>query len=147
MSIFGKNKYQIKIQDSLSSFGKGSIWEWICNSNEVCNLSLGLDLEGGATFCHYSEELMKVNYRKYIKLKTKVFGKKNVRIDKQFLYFGRKKGFYNNWNKCEKDLLKNSLIKKYIFSENNYSILKMNTSLVTKFLIKKIKKNKLYLVK
>ena len=145
--IFGKNKKKIPSHNCLSSFGKGSIWEWLCNSKEVCNLSLGLNLEGGATFCHYSEEFMKVSYRKYKNFYFNIYKKNNNKIHQKFLYFGRKKNFKNNWNKCEKDLFKKSLIKKYVFPENKYSILKMNTYHSTRFLIKKIKSNKFYLVK
>ncbi len=145
--IFGKNKNKIRIGPSLSSFGKGSFWDWACNSKDVCNLSLGLNLGGGATFCHYSEEFMKVSYRKYIELDIQVFEKKNKKIDKKFLYFARKKKFSNNWKKLERELTKLSLIRKYVFPENDYSILKMNTNKVTKFLIKKIKNNSLYLIK
>jgi aminoglycoside N3'-acetyltransferase len=145
--VFGKNKDKIKIGNSSSSFGKGSFWEWACNSKDVCNLSLGLNLEGGATFCHYPEEFMKVNYRKYVKLNTKVYDKKNNIIKNNFFYFARKKSFYNNWKRCEADLFKYSLIKKYVFIENDYKVLKMNTNKVYKFLIKKIEKNLFYLVK
>lgn len=144
--VFGKNKNQIKIGGQLSSFGKGSFWDWACNSNDVCNVALGLDLEGGASFCHFAEEFKKVKYRKYIKLNVKVYGKRNKKINKRFLYFARKKKYFNNWQKVEKDLSKSFLIKKYVFPQNNYSILKMNTKKVTNFLIKKINKNPLYLV-
>lgn len=145
--IFGKNQKDIPLNKSLSSFGKGSIWEWLCNSKNVCNLSLGLNLAGGATFCHYSEEIMKVSYRKYINLNFEIEEKNYKKTKKFFLYFARKKNFQNNWKKCEKELFKASLIKKIIFPENKYKILKMNTFKVSKFLIKKIKKNQFYLVK
>lgn len=145
--IFGKNRKKLPLNKSLSSFGKGSIWEWVCNSKDVCNLSLGLNLEGGATFCHYSEEYMNVNYRKYIDFNFKIEKKNNKKIKKKFLYFARKKNFQNNWKKCEKELFKASLIKKITFPENKYKILKMNTYKVTKFLVKKIENNPLYLVK
>ena len=51
----------------------------------------------------------------------------------------------NNWNKCEKDLIKAKLIKKFLFKENNYRIIKMNTFKVTNFILKKIKKDNYYL--
>ena len=40
---------------------------------------------------------IQVSYRKYIKLKQKVFDKKNKQIKKSFLYFARKRGVENNW--------------------------------------------------
>ena len=147
VSIFGKNINKIKFKNSASSFGKGSIWEWICTSNDVCNLSLGLGLNGGATFCHYSEEIMKVNYREYINLKIKVFNNNNKLLKKQFSYFGRKNNIFNDCNRCEKDLYQNQLIKKHVFSENKYIITKMNTQKVTNFIINKLKKDNNYLIK
>ncbi|MDC0417235.1 AAC(3) family N-acetyltransferase [Candidatus Pelagibacter sp.] len=145
--IFGKSKDEIPKNKSLSSFGKGSVWEWLCRSKDVCNLSFGLNLLGGATFCHYSEEFMNVNYRKYITINFLIQNKLNKKIKKKYLYFARKKRYKNNWNKCEKELIKKLFIKKIIFPENKYQILKMNTFEVTNFLIKKLRKNKHYLIK
>jgi aminoglycoside N3'-acetyltransferase len=147
VGIFGKNQKKIPQNKSLSSFGKNSIWEWLCNSKDVCNISLGLNLAGGATFCHFSEEYLKVDYRKYKNINIYIEKDNNRKIKKKYLYYARKKNFENNWKKCENELIKNSLIKKYIFPENNYQVLKMNTFKVTNFLIRKIKKNRLYLVK
>ena len=104
-------------------------------------------MAGGATFCHFSEEYLKVDYRKYKNINIYIEKDNNRKIKKKYLYYARKKNFENNWKKCEKELIKNSLIKKYIFPENNYQVLKMNTFKVTNFLISKIKKNRLYLVK
>ena len=72
---------------------------------------------------------------------------KNKKEIKKYLYFARKKRYKNNWNKCEKELIKKLFIKKIIFPENKYQILKMNTFEVTNFLIKKLRKNKHYLIK
>ena len=68
VSIFGKNKNKIPLKYCSTSFGKNSFWEWACNNKNVCNISLGLELNGGATFCHYAEEYCKVPYRKIIEL-------------------------------------------------------------------------------
>ena len=78
---------------------------------------------------------------------TLIQNKLNKKIKKKYLYFARKKRYKNNWNKCEKELIKKLFIKKIIFPENKYQILKMNTFEVTNFLIKKLRKNKHYLIK
>ncbi|MDA8844342.1 AAC(3) family N-acetyltransferase, partial [Candidatus Pelagibacter bacterium] len=82
--VFGKNKNKLPINYCSSSFGKNSLWEWACNSKNVCNLSLGLELDGGATFCHYAEEYCKVPYRKFIDLKYTIKNKNNKIIKKKF---------------------------------------------------------------
>ena len=81
--IFGKNSFKIPIKHCSSSFGKNSCWEWACKNNNVCNISLGLELNGGATFCHYVEEYCKVPYRKYINLNYIVKDKQNKIIKKK----------------------------------------------------------------
>ena len=113
----------------------------------MCNIALGLGLEGGATICHFPEENKRVNYRIFKNLKIKTFGKNNKIIKKKFLYYVRKKKIENNWKKCENDLTKKGLIKKYLFTENNYPVIKMNTYKVTNFIFNKLKKNKNYLIK
>ena len=150
VSIFGKNISKVPKHKSLSSFGRESIWEWLCNSKDVCNIGLGLNLHGGGTFCHLSEEKKKVKYRKYRKLNLKVIGKDKKIINKQFTYFARNPKFKkleNNWDKCEKDLIKNKLLEKFIFPENKYPVIKMNTYKVTNFILKKLEKNPHYLIK
>ncbi len=146
--IFGKDFDNIPEHTSSSSFGKGSIWEWLCKSKNVCNLSIGVGVEGGATFLHYSEELFKVDYR----FKKKFFGNiilKNRKIKKKFLYFARKKfnGIYikNNWSYPQKDLIKNKVLKEYKFKK--ISFYKMNTFHASDFILKKLKDNSSYLIK
>ena len=145
VAVYGKDQHKIPNHDCKSSFGRGSTWEWICNSKEVCNLGLGLNLNGGGTFCHYSEEKIKISYREFKNLNLSIVGKDNKKIKKKFSYFSRKNKIMNNWNKCEKDLIKAKLIKKFLFKENNYRIIKMNTFKVTNFILKKIKKDNYYL--
>ena len=62
VAIYGKNQSKVPSHNSKSSFGKRSTWEWLCKSKDVCNLAIGLNLHGGGTFCHYSEEKHKINY-------------------------------------------------------------------------------------
>ena len=145
VAIYGKNQSKVPNHNSKSSFGKGSTWEWLCNSKDVCNLSLGLNLNGGGTFCHYSEEKNKISYREFKSIKLSIKGKNDKIIKKNFRYFSRSKGIRNNWNKCEKDLINEKLLKKFKFKENDYQIIKMNTFKVINFISKKIKKDNYYL--
>ncbi len=149
VAIYSKKNLSLFKHTSSSSFGKGSIWEQLSKSKNVCNISLGLNLDGGATFCHYAEESQKVNYREFINLSGKIYDKKNKIVKKVFKYYARKrkKKILNDWRKCEKELKTKKIIKTYKFPKNKYQILKMNTFEVTKFLLKKIKKDSNYLIK
>ena len=134
--------------NSPSSFGKGSTWHKLAKSKDVCNIALGLNLDGGGTFCHVAEEIFKVKYREIIPISSRVYGRNKKIIKKKFTYFARKKnGYLNNWRKCESDLKKNKLIKYFKIYQSNYKIIKMNTSKVTKFILKELRKNPNYLIK
>ena len=147
VAIWGKKKNQIPTHKSKSSFGKGSTWEWMCKSKNVCNLSIGISISGGATILHYPEELNKVNYRYYKKIKGQIILKNMKNLNKEFFYFARKKFknkiVFNDWNKCENDLIQNKILYKSKF--NKLVICKMNTFKATNFINKKIKNDKNYL--
>jgi aminoglycoside 3-N-acetyltransferase len=150
VSIFGKNSFKIPEHNSKSSFGKGSLWEWLCTSREVCNIGLGLNLHGAGTFCHYSEEKSRVEYRKYKKINVNIIGKNKNIIKKKFSYFARSLktiNLKNHWNRCEKDLLENNLMEQFIFTKNNYKIIKMNTFQVTNFILKRLENDPEYLIR
>ena len=138
------NKYSIQ-HFSSSSFGKGSAWEFLCQ-NEVCNLSIGIGLDGGGTICHFSEELFKVNYRKYIDLKGDVYDEKNKLVKKNFLYYARdeKTKVQNNWSKCENDLIKNKIMNRKFYL-NNIPVCIMNTKKATKYIFEKLSEDNYYL--
>ena len=117
-------------------------------SKNVCNLSIGVAVEGGATFLHYIEELLKVNYR-FNKKITGSIKLKNKMVRKKFLYFARKKNknflIKNNWLNCQNDLLHDKILKKKKFKNLNFFY--MNTNKATNFIIGKIINNPNYLVK
>jgi|694.fasta_scaffold134757_3 aminoglycoside 3-N-acetyltransferase len=151
VSIFGKNANEIIDHNSESSFGKGSVWEWMCNNKDVCNLSLGVKLEGGATICHFPEEFVGVNYREFVHIKDKILGPGKKIIKRKFTYYGRKinrngEGL-NNWSNCEKDLLKSKILKRKFFLRDKYPISIMNANMASEFIISKLKKNPYYIGK
>ncbi len=143
--IYGPKKKQIPLDKCFSSFGPSSSWEWLCENKNVRNISIGIGFVGGATFCHYSEEKAKVFYRKYKEIDTLVYDSKNKLINKRFSFFARKKGFKNNWTKCEKFLKKKKILIEH---KNKYNIplFSMNTSLATNQILKKISKDKKFLI-
>ena len=91
VAIWGKDIKKIPEHNSKSSFGKGSTWEWICNTKNVCNLSIGVSVHGGATILHYPEEFLRVNYRyfKILKVSNENSNKTNTMSLKTNLQFSR----------------------------------------------------------
>ena len=149
--FYGKKENEIQTRYCSSSFGKNSFWEWACNNKNVCNISLGLDLGGGATFCHYSEEFCKVKYRKFLNLNFKLIDKENITLNNKYIYYARKTKYHkkvlNDWPRIQKILEKKKLLKKYKSIVPRYQILKMNTYKVSQFLINELKKNQDFLLK
>ncbi len=149
VSIFGPNYKKIPDHNCKSSFGEGSTWEWFGNNKNVCNLSLGIGLNGGATICHYPEEKFKVNYRYYKSFEARIVDKKNNSSNKKYLYYSRvnNKKFegINNWKKCEKDLIKNKILKQIKIKGIIFQ--KMNCYDGAKFISKRLSENPNYLGK
>jgi aminoglycoside N3'-acetyltransferase len=143
--IYGPKKYQIPIDKSFSSFGPNSSWEWLCKNKNVRNISIGIGFVGGATFCHYAEEKSKVFYRKYKKINTLIYNSKDKLINKKFIFFARKKGFKNNWIRCERYLKTKKILIQH---ENKYNIpiFSMNTLLATNSILMKIDKDEKFLI-
>ena len=150
VAISGPHSTEVPDHKCRSSFGKNSTWQWLCENKNVGNLSLGIGLNGGATICHYSEEIFGVDYRKYINLKGKVFDEKDNLVKKKFQYYAIKnsKSFKiaNYWKKCESGLLKNKIFIPY---KNIYKIpiFKMNTNLATNYILENLKQNNNFLAK
>ena len=146
VALLGPKLKEIPDHNSLSSFGKNSTWEWLCESKHVRNLSIGSEFIEGATICHYPEEKVQVSYRNYIKLNQKVFDCKDKKIKKKFLYFARKRGVKNNWYKCLEKLKKNRIIK---YEKNNLKIpvFSMNCFKTTKFIVKALERNERLVIK
>lgn len=149
LSVYGNNSREVPKHNCKSSFGRGSTWEWICKNKHVCNLSLGLPLNGGATICHYPEELVGVNYREYINLKGKLYLKNGKVVESDYEYYSRinNKNYIgiNDWRKPENDLLKYKIMKSYTFNKNRILINYQNAKKTSDFLIKKIRSNQNYL--
>lgn len=114
VAVYGKQAEYLSSEIDLSSFGEKSIFAKIFNL-KATNISLGTEFEGGATYLHYIEELVKVPYRNYIDINTRVLDCKNVAIDKKFTYFARITNenveWNNNWSIVWKDLISRNLIE------------------------------------
>lgn len=143
VSIYN-NKFSLT-HDSESSFGPGSIWEYLCN-NDACNLSIGISLHGGGTICHYPEEFCNVFYRKLIDVNGQIYNSNGKLVKTQFKYFSRKAdlGIENNWEQCESDLISKNILNRKFY--NAIPVCTMNTKEASNFIIKKLQIDKNYLL-
>lgn len=130
-----------------SSFGQNSIFDKLLKVNAY-NLSLGIGFIGGATFCHYAEELLRVPYRFYKTFPGIVIDSDDNHVKFDFKMYVRvieKDYFYdNNWDLFWKDLQEKSLVNYQKFN-NTAPILLMNTVDTHEFLTSKIIHNPYYL--
>ena len=148
MAYYGPMSHKVPNHYCSSSFGKNSVWDWICNRKDVLNVSIGLGLVGGAAFVHYAEELAKVPYRQHVKLDGKVYDSFGNLLKKNFTYFARKefknKVAVNYFDPVEKDLIENGIMTKKII-DGNIITTNTNTYRATRFLINRLKKNIFYM--
>lgn len=149
VSIYGPHHSSIPSHNCKSSFGKNSIWEWFGKNKNVCNLSMGIGLDGGATICHYPEEKYQVDYRFYKNFEAKIINKENNLIKKNYSYFARvdnnKYEGVNNWKNCEKDLIKANILKQIKIQGIVFQ--KMNCYKAVNFISRKLLRNINYLGK
>ena len=149
VSIYGPNCKDVPEHDCKSSFGSGSTWEWLANNKNVCNLSIGIGLDGGATICHYPEEKLKVNYRYFKLFKAKIIDKKKNLSERKYSYYSRinNKNFegINNWKRCENDLIKSKILKQIKIQGIIFQ--KMNCYNAVKYISMKLNKYPNYLGK
>ena len=147
VAIYGPNAKKIPKHNCSSSFGPGSTWEWFAKNKNVCNLSIGIGLDGGATICHYPEEKFKISYRYFKFFKAKILRKNKNPVIKNYSYFARINNSdftaQNFWKKCENDLIKNKILKRIKISGIIFQ--KMNCYKAVNFILKKLKQNENYL--
>ena len=149
VSIYGPKYKDVPEHNCKSSFGSGSTWEWLCRNKNVCNLSIGIGLDGGATICHYPEEKLKVDYRCYNFFEANIIDKKNKSYKKKFSYYSRFKNEkfegINSWKKCENDLINSKILKQ--IKIHGIIFQKMNCYDAVKYILMKLNRNPNYLGK
>lgn len=113
VAAYGRQAEYLTSEIDSSSFGPKSVFAKMFEL-KATNISLGTEFEGGATYLHYIEELAKVPYREYVKLRTKVVNSKEEKIDINFKYFARIKKtdleWVNNWPPVWDDLVAHNII-------------------------------------
>ncbi len=132
-----------------SSFGPGSVFETLYNVNAY-NLSLGKPFVGGATFCHYAEELLQVPYRYHKYFDGKVVDQYNRIVETRFSMFVRhietSYEFVNTWEVLWDDLLAHGLV--HYTRHNNFTpILLLSVRDALDLLAERLAKDPYYVAK
>ena len=129
-----------------SSFGENSVYEKLYKLGAY-NLSLGSEFIGGATFCHYAEEILKVPYRFYKQFTGNITDQNDNKLEINFKMYVRimEDDFYfdNEWGIFWKDALNKGLVNYFKFN-NTAPIFLMNIKDSHDFLYEKIQKNPYY---
>lgn len=145
--IQGPQTDKLLESNSDSSFGKNSVYEKLYQTNAY-NLSIGSEFIGGATFCHYAEELFKVPYRFYKSFPGNVYDKNGQLVNSRFKMYVRiiEKDYYfdNNWDIFWQDITKHKLANYFKFNKTA-PIFLMNIRDSIDFLNEKITKNPYYI--
>ena len=111
-SVTGPRSAEFLACEDLSSFGPTSPFELLYQMNAV-NIGLGTELEGGATFLHYGEEIVHVPYRYFKDFPGEVISEDGVLSDKTYKMFVREIGedyeYDNYWEHVWQDFLDDGL--------------------------------------
>ena len=146
VTLDGPNKEFLLNSYSDSSFGKDSVYDKLYKLGAY-NLSLGSEFIGGATFCHYAEEVLEVPYRFYKYFPGNVTDQNNNIINFDFKMYVRiieKKFYYeNNWEVFWLDALNKGLVNYFKFNKTA-PIFLMNIKDSHDYLVEKIKNNPYY---
>jgi len=130
-----------------SSFGEKSVYEKLYKLGAY-NLSLGSEFIGGATFCHYAEEALKVPYRFYKYFPGNIIDQDNNKVNIDFKMYVRiiEKDYYyeNIWDVFWHDSVNNGLVNYFIFNKTA-PIFLMNIKDTHDFLAERIIKNPYYI--
>ena len=118
--VIGKKTKEVLSLKEKTTWGKGSVYEWLENKKALW-ISLNLDWSEGCAFHHRSEELASVPYREFINFKGKLYRngkfKKNI-VEKKYSYSLDCSPKFN-WN-----------IWKKVFKKGDTKNIKINKSLV-----------------
>lgn len=132
-----------------SSFGPRSAFEKLIEAGAY-NLSLGSEFIGGATFCHYAEEALKVPYRFYMDFPGEVTDAANEKVNVNFNIYARiieqTHQFVNTWEIFWEDALRHNLARYDRFAGHTPVFL-MNVRDAHEFLYDRIKRDPYYVAK
>lgn len=145
----GPNAESLASDICWSSFGENSAFQKLIEAGTY-NLSLGSEFIGGATFCHYAEEALKVPYRFYKDFPGEVTNAANDPVDVDFNMYVRiiedTHHFVNTWEVFWEDALRHKLAR-YDRYKGQTPVFLMNVRDAHEFLYDRIQRDPYYVPK
>lgn len=100
VAFVGQASELFQCNEQISSFGENSPFDVLYKTNSY-NISIGCELDGGATFLHHAEEMAKVPYRVYKDFPGTVEGIDGAPLSRTFKMFVRREDdemiWINTW--------------------------------------------------
>ena len=105
--VKGSNIKEIKKLKQITTWGKGSVYEWLEKKNAVW-VALNLEWEKGCAFAHRTEELYKVNFRYFKKYTGALYRMENLKNVSEMKYSNYPTKIIKDYSKSFKRLKKRS---------------------------------------
>ena len=134
--VKGKKLEEIKKLKQITSWGEGSLYEWLYLNNALW-VSLNLNLNRGCAIHHMAEEKARVPYRFYKTFKGKLYdnGKfKKYIYEKKYSYY-KKYSKYLNYNKWTTIMKEKKDFEKIAISQGLFANISLVRSIVDKSFI------------
>lgn len=113
LAVIGPHAHQFAESAALSSFGPGSPYALLYDM-EAIDIAIGIDLVGGATFLHHTEEVAQVPYRFYKELPGEVLDQHGKKLPNTYRTYAREitnaYEWDNNWSHVRDDLAAKGLV-------------------------------------
>jgi len=113
LSVSGKESEQFLSCKNLSSFGDGSPYDLLYES-EAINIGLVTEFIGGATFLHHTEEIAQVPYRSYKDFEGDVFDRNGKKLCNTYKMYAREISrshvYDNEWDKVWSHFVSEKLV-------------------------------------
>lgn len=113
LAYMGEASELFLCNEQTSSFGENSPFD-VLYKNSSYNISIGCELDGGATFLHHAEEMAKVPYRVYKEFPGTVVGMNGETLARTFKMFVRRDNeeimWINTWQHVWEDFKRENAV-------------------------------------
>ncbi|MDB0011586.1 AAC(3) family N-acetyltransferase [Crocinitomicaceae bacterium] len=116
--IWGKHQKELLSLDSESTFGNGSVFEYIHEKNAKI-LMIDVNFQNSFTFIHYIEEVLNIWYRKPYCIDLNYIDRKGVTKTKTSVFYTKRKGVETDLFDFEKKVKLNKVSKDYIYNDSS----------------------------
>ena len=123
--VFGKNAESLQKANYISTFGPGSVFEWL-HKNNAKMLFIDVSLNDSFTFVHYCEEKTTIPYRKHIKHRIRIIDENDNEKIEEKLFYTRKCGYINYLYELDNVLVDKNITKCYSFNNISFKVMDLS---------------------